>query len=173
MEDFAVCLPEGFQLWHCSNIMSEQDSREMAESIKWMNNDTQRRRFYWILITDAFIPVTECVWTHDNYSRMQYNRPHDYVGIAEVITKRELRLFNMINPGDKEFWFEAVVGDGSRITNKSDQEDVIVFLASLGYDGWISSQDHSDLKNRSMFIFAICSNQGNGRWANYLWTLMR
>ena len=68
------------------------------------------------------------------------------IGIAEVITRRELRLFNMINPGDKELWFMEIVGDHANIANRSDQEDVIAFLVSFGCDGWISSHDHTDEK---------------------------
>ena len=63
--------------------------------------------------------------------------------ISLVLQKR---LFNMINPGDKELWFKVIVGNNANIANRSDQEDVIAFLVSFGYDGWISSHDCTDEK---------------------------
>jgi hypothetical protein len=146
MDEYTVFLPEGFHIWHSSHVMSDKDSREMAESIEWLKDDFQRRRFYWLLITDAFLPIMKYICIESNIGRMQYNRPYDFMGIAEVITTRNLRLFNIINPGDKELWFNIIVGHHANIINESDQEDVIAFLVSLGYDGWISSHDSTDHK---------------------------
>ena len=106
--------------------MSNIDSREIAETIEWMEDDFQHRRFYWLLITDAYLPITKYISVESNFIRMQYHRPYDFIGIAEVITRRELRLFNMNNPGDKELWFMVTM----------QTKDVI----------WISSHDCTDEK---------------------------
>jgi hypothetical protein len=124
--------------------MRDKDSREIAESIEWMKDDFQRRRFYWLLMNDAFLLIMTDILTEINVSRMHNKRPYDFIGIAEVSTKHKLRLFNIINPGDKEIWFKAIVDDNANILNGSVQEDVIVFLISLGYDGWISCHDRTD-----------------------------
>ena len=89
MDECTVFLPEGFHLWHSSHLMSNIDSREIAETIEWMEDDFQHRRFYWLLITDAYLPITKYISVESNFIRMQYHRPYDFIGIAEAIIQHD------------------------------------------------------------------------------------
>jgi hypothetical protein len=107
-----------------------------------------------------------------NYVYRDLNLPGDYYGEIEMVVLPDNTLHVQVNSLHQNYTMDylidcpagqadvvvkyhendAIVGNDAKLNNEIDQEDVIAFLVSFGYDGWISSQDRAD-NNTEVCLF--------------------
>lgn len=73
--------------------------------------------------------------------RLYFMGSCDYYGVLSGSTTAEMFLADFMISGDKERF-----ANGQDIKCRHVQEDMISRLRTLGFDGWISTQDASDTR---------------------------